>query len=90
MLHITSRRFVARTQPRAEVKAYTNGGPATLFLNGVAVSTIAPIDHILRWNIQLAPGENRIIVASGSGTPALRDSVVWRLASKPSTVGSDQ
>jgi len=74
MLHITSRRFAIRHNPKAEVKAYTNAGPATLFVNGVSIGSQAPVDHILRWNVILRPGPNRIDVRSAAG---VSDQIEW-------------
>jgi len=80
MLHITSRRFAVRHDPVVEVKAYTNAGPATLFVNGVRVSEQAPADHILRWRITLHEGLNRIELRSAAG---LVDSVEWTYLPAP-------
>lgn len=74
MLYITSRRFRTRAKADAEVKAYTNAGPATLRLNGVAIGSAAPVDHILRWQVTLRPGLNRIEVRSHGD---VRDNVEW-------------
>lgn len=84
MLYITSRRFTQRAQPDVEVKAYTNAGPATLILNGVPVSTLAPDDHVLRWKIRLTPGENRLEVRSSGGT--VSDATTWSLVPPPSAI----
>lgn len=80
MLHITSRRFTLRHNPSAEVKAYTNAGPATLFINGVSQGSKMPVDHILRWPVMLRPGSNRIEVKSDHG---LTDVVDWTYRSAP-------
>jgi hypothetical protein len=80
MLHITSRRFTARHDPTAEVKAYTNAGPATLLVNGVEVGAQAPIDHILRWLITLREGLNRIEVRGAAG---LVDRAEWSYCPAP-------
>lgn len=90
MLHITSRRFTERPRADAEVKAYTNAGPATLLLNGVPVSTLAPQDHILRWKVRLKPGPNRIEVRSSSASAALSDVVHWSYAPPPSMVSIEK
>src|SRR5918993_1471657 len=83
MLHITSRRFVLRHEPQAEVKAYTNAGPATLFVDGVSQGTQVPVDHILRWPVTLREGVNRIEVRSASG---LVDAVEWTFRKAPASV----
>ena len=81
MLHITSRRFTLRRDPEVEVKAYTNAGPATLFLNGQAVGTAEPRDRIVRWNVRLREGANRIEVRSDDGR--LSDAVEWTYEKPP-------
>ena len=81
MLHITSKRFTVRHDAPAEVKAYTNAGPATLFVNGVEVGTKSPEDHIVRWQVTLAKGPNRIEVRSAGN--ALSDAVDWHYVEAP-------
>lgn len=88
MLHITSRRFTERPQPDVEVKAYTNAGPATLFLNGAAVGTAEPAHRILRWKVRLQPGPNQVEVRS-AGAP-LTDRVTWSYAPWPSMLSTAQ
>jgi beta-galactosidase len=83
MLYITSRRFRIRAKADAEVKAYTNAGPATLRLNGATIGSIAPVDHILRWKVTLRPGLNRVEVRSRGG---VSDSVEWIYQPAPSMV----
>jgi beta-galactosidase len=81
MIHITSRRFDRRATPDAEVKAYSNDGPATLWLNGVAIGRAVPDGRVLRWQVRLREGENVIEVRSESG---LSDTVRWTYAKPPS------
>jgi beta-galactosidase len=88
MLYITSRRFTMRPQADVEVKAYTNAGPATLFLNGRPVTTAEAQDHILRWKVRLQPGPNNIEVRSALA-PSLTDTVNWSLAPQPSMLVPD-
>ena len=80
LLHITSRRFVLRHDPSVEVKAYTNSGPAMLFVNGVSQGSKMPVDHILRWPVMLRTGANRIEVHSDTG---LTDAVDWTYQPAP-------
>jgi beta-galactosidase/beta-glucuronidase len=81
MLHLTSKRFTTRFDRRAEVKAYTNAGAATLVLNGREVGRVEPADHILRWTVELQDGENRIEVRGADGK--LTDSAVWTYQKSP-------
>lgn len=83
MLYITSRRFNVRTRAAAEIKAYTNAGPVTLLFNGSVVGTVEPVGHIVRWQVMLREGLNRIEVRSGE---SLRDHVEWRYQRAPTMV----
>jgi beta-galactosidase len=84
VLYLTSRRFTHRFDLNVEVKAYTNRGAATLLLNGQPVGTTEPQDHILRWQVHLKEGENRIEVKSSDGK--LSDSAVWIYERPPEVV----
>ncbi len=86
MLHLTSKRFDRRTEQQAEVKAYTNGGAAELFLNGRSMGRVAPVDHILRWQVALSVGENHLVVEQGRGSKLLRDEARWTLVPQAAIV----
>jgi beta-galactosidase len=86
MLHITSRRFAVRPSAAAEVKVYTNGGAATLSINGRIVGTQEPVGHILRWPVTLQPGDNRIEVRGGADNLSLYDRVDWQLVKRPEMI----
>jgi beta-galactosidase len=83
-LHITSRRFALRHDPDVEVKAYTSGRAATLLLNGAVISSQAANDHVLRWNVTLRRGLNRIEVRDEES--GLSDTVKWRYEAPPQAV----
>ena len=84
VLYLTSRRFTQRFDPDVEVKAYTNRGAATLLLNGKAAGTVEPQDHILRWQVRISEGENRIELRSSDGK--LSDGAVWSYEKAPNVV----
>jgi beta-galactosidase len=84
VLYLTSRRFTHRFDPDVEVKAYTNRGAATLLLNGTPVGTVEPLDHILRWQVRLSEGKNRIELRSSDGK--LSDGAVWSYEKAPMVV----
>jgi beta-galactosidase len=84
VLYLTSRRFTHRFDPDVEVKAYTNRGAVTLLLNGTPVGTAEPLDHILRWQVRLSEGENRIELRSSDGK--LSDGAVWSYEKAPMVV----
>lgn len=73
MLHITSRRLVARSVPEAEVKVYTNQPAARLRVNGMDQGVQEVVGKIARWKIKLKPGANRIEASAGASS----DSVQW-------------
>jgi len=89
VLYITGRRFTERHDPNVEVKAYTNGGPASLRLNGALVGTVAPQDHILRWRVTLRPGANRLEIRNEHGGIVQRDEVVWHHVRAPTAIADD-
>lgn len=73
MVHITSRRHRIRQQAGVQVKVYSNQAKASLRLNGVDLGTQPVEGRIATWNVQLAPGANRLSVAAGGAS----DSVEW-------------
>ena len=83
MLHITSRRFTERHDPAATVKAYTNAGAATLFVNGAEVGTLAAEDRKVTWQVTLREGPNEIEVRASAGGKALSDKVTWTYRKAP-------
>jgi beta-galactosidase len=85
VLYITSRRFTLRREPDVGVKAYTNRGPATLFLNGKQIGVVAPVDHMLKWRVRLREGVNRLEVRGTLGN--LSDAVEWRYEPPPTMLG---
>lgn len=77
MVYITSRRATLRKAAQVEIKIYSNQPKATLRLNGTDLGT-QPVDgHIARWQVTLAPGQNRVEVLAGEAT----DAIEWRLVS---------
>lgn len=77
MLHITSRRFTLRHDPDVTVKAYTNAGAATLFVNGTALGPRHPENRTVSWPVTLREGANDIEVRSAIHDGELVDRVVW-------------
>lgn len=81
VLHITSRRFTARTAPTTEVKIYSNASEVELLLNGKSLGK-KPVgsDRIVRWpGVTLVPGENKLRVTAQHGGQALADECAWTL-----------
>ena len=82
MLHLTGRRYVQRTEPVVEVKAYTNAPEAELFVNGRSLGKMAADDnHIVRWpGVTLQPGENRLRTTATVAGHALADECAWNFS----------
>jgi beta-galactosidase len=68
-VHITSKRFVDRGEPKINVKVYSNCNELILFVNGIEVSTINSSDKIFVFeNIELKDGINEVkIIANQDG-----------------------
>ncbi len=80
VLHITSRRFVERTEASTTVKVYSNASEVELFLNGRSLGKQRSDGRIFRWpNVTLVNGENKIRATAGA---TLSDECGWRLAPK--------
>lgn len=80
VLHITSRRFVERTEASTTVKVYSNASEVELFLNGRSLGRQRSDDRIFRWpNVTLVNGENKIRATAGT---TLSDECGWRLTPK--------
>jgi beta-galactosidase len=82
VLHVTSRRFVLRTEPLTDVKVYSNAPEVTLVLNGVSLGKRDDPggSRVFRWQgVTLAPGENRVSAMAQFGAAEVTDSCVWTL-----------
>jgi hypothetical protein len=86
MLYITSRRFTLRHEAEAEVKVYTNLPRARLVLNGTEIGTRDAVDRMVRWNVRLAEGENRIEVRAASGDDEISDRIEWTFRPTPAVL----
>jgi beta-galactosidase len=61
MVHIVSKRFWERSQPKIEVKVYSNCDAVELKLNGVSVGKTNATDCRFIWpNVELKSGPNRV------------------------------
>jgi beta-galactosidase len=81
VVHITSRRFTCRTEPTTYVKVYTNARTVTLKVNGKALSTKTPTDHITRWdNITLRNGVNTVDATGDTKVGPRTDHLRWTVA----------
>ena len=81
VLHITSSRFIVRTQPVTTVKIYSNAETVELWVNGVSLGAKASANRIFLWpEVLLKPGANRIEArATRDGRP-LADACEWNYA----------
>lgn len=81
MLYISSRRFTERTNPKAQVKVFSNLKDATLYINGkkIGVKKKDNLNRIVWEDIMLSQGKNEIVVKGKSGKQTLEDNCVWVL-----------
>jgi beta-galactosidase len=87
VLHITSRRFVDRTQPVTTVKIYSNAEAVELRVNGVSLGSKSSLNHIFLWpGVTLQTGSNAIAASATRGGHELTDACEWNYA--PSAAGN--
>lgn len=80
-VHITSRRFSARTSPATEVKVYSNCDSVELRVNGRSLGVERSEDRIFRWpSVTLARGDNTIEAIGRRGEQTFSDRCRWQLA----------
>ena len=80
VVHITSRRFVQRTEPVTRIKIYSNASSVEISLNGEPIGSAPCVDRVCtREGVTLVAGENRIAASAAFGTERVKDSVSWTL-----------
>jgi beta-galactosidase len=79
MVHIVSKRFSERSNPRTEIRVYSNGDEVEAILNGVSLGKTNSADCRFVWpDVELQPGVNRIeAVAYRDGRPVAADFGGW-------------
>ncbi len=78
VLHIASRRFSVRTQPKTPVKVYANAETVELFVNGVTQGRQIGKRGVFVWSeIILTQGENRIEARATRAGQELKDECRW-------------
>ncbi|KAA3691419.1 glycoside hydrolase family 2 protein, partial [Bacteroides salyersiae] len=83
VLHITSKRDIARREPATDIKIYSNCDNIRLKVNGQDCGHPDREDNILIWkNVSLKKGENRIEASGKKGTVELTDQCKWVLLDK--------
>ena len=83
VLHITSKRDIARREPATDIKIYSNCDHIHLNENGQDCGHPDREDNILIWkNVSLKKGENRIEASGKKGTVELTDQCKWVLLDK--------
>ena len=77
LLHLCSKRMTATTNAVCEVVCFSNVGDVTLKVNGAVIGTARPdsVKSVTFTGVELAPGENEIVVEAGG----LRDATRWTL-----------
>lgn len=80
VLHITSKRDIARREPLTNIKVYSNCTNVHLKVNGQDCENPTQEGNIFIWqNVSLKKGENRIEVSGDKGTAQLSDKCKWVL-----------
>jgi beta-galactosidase len=80
VVHITSRRFIDRTDAQTSVKVYSNADRVAITLNGKSLGDVACVDRIcLLPNVRLLPGTNAVEASAVFPGGTVRDRVEWRL-----------
>jgi len=76
-VYLVGKRAVERTQPVTTIQAFSNCGPAELWLNGESLGKATPDEvKVMEWkDVRLREGENRLVLKNKYG----EDSCVWRL-----------
>jgi len=87
VLHLNSRRYLARPAGPTEITAYSNLPAAELFLNGVSCGKIDATEHVLRWHVVLPEGKNTLVARAIAGAAPLSDECTFQcpLPSKPAS-----
>ena len=84
VVHITSRRFVERTDALTSVKIYSNADRVAVSLNGKPFVDVACADRIcLLPGVRLVPGTNVVDASAAFPSGTVRDRVEWRLLTPP-------
>lgn len=78
-VYLAGKRATERTQSLTTIQAFSNCGPATLWLNGESLGEASPDEvHVLEWkNVRLRPGNNTLVVKNKFG----KDECTWFLRS---------
>jgi len=64
LLHLNSKRFVERHNKEIVLKAYSNLGEVSFFLNGKLMDIVHSDDVIFTTKVTLEEGENKVVVTS--------------------------
>ena len=65
MVHLCGKRYAQRAGEIREIKVYTNQESVCLYLNGQLVGEQAAVDHICRFDVALAEGQNIFLAVAG-------------------------
>lgn len=80
VVHITSRRFVERTEAASHIKVYSNAPAVAVTLNGEALGRVPCIDRIcIMDGVTLVPGENLVEAVAEFANGTVSDTVSWTL-----------
>jgi beta-galactosidase len=85
VVHVTSARFVARTDPVTDVKVYSNAPEVSLEVNGVPLGTLSDPagSRVFVWRgVTLSAGDNRVRAEAHFGPVFTSDSCIWTLGAR--------
>lgn len=80
VVHITSRRWAARSDPATTIRVYSNAPAVTLMLNGASLGEAICEDRICTLDkVMLRPGDNVVTARATFASGAVADEVRWTL-----------
>ncbi|AJA09436.1 beta-galactosidase [Sphingopyxis fribergensis] len=80
VVHITSRRWMVRSDPLTKIRVYSNAPAVAVTLNGKPLGNIACVESICEIkDVGLTPGANRVVATARFDGRDVSDNVEWTL-----------
>lgn len=78
VLYLTDKRYIDRSYPVMDVKAYSNAGKVRLTMNGHDRGEVSCPNDVCVWkSVPLAPGANTATITASIAGKTLSDQAVW-------------
>ena len=78
MIHLTGKRYMNRSYPVMDVKAYSNAPAARLTFNGRDMGEVRCPNHSCVWQgVALRPGANEAVVSASVEGQSVSDTATW-------------